>query len=276
MTEMNKQLVVGLVQITSSSSIEDNLNRSEEIIEQLVRQGAQAIVLPESFALMEKYNGQKLEYLEQHGNGPIQSWMSEIAKKHQVLLVGGTIAIQSNIENRPYARCYIYSEDGNELTHYDKIHMFDVSVKEGESYSESANTLAGERPVVFEWNNIKFGCSVCYDLRFPELYRYYQTHNVDVILAPSAFTLATGKVHWKLLLQARAVENLAFVVAPNQTGTHDNQRKTYGHSMTVDPWGAIVGELAEKQGGLLCNLDLSKIESIKEKFPVHQHRKLMS
>ena len=273
---MNKQLVVGLVQITSSSSIEDNLNRSEEIIEQLVRQGAQAIVLPESFALMEKYNGQKLEYLEQHGNGPIQSWMSEIAKKHHVLLVGGTIAIQSNIENRPYARCYIYSEDGNELTHYDKIHMFDVSVKEGESYSESANTLAGERPVVFEWNNIKFGCSVCYDLRFPELYRYYQTHNVDVILAPSAFTLATGKVHWKLLLQARAVENLAFVVAPNQTGTHDNQRKTYGHSMTVDPWGAIVGELAEQQGGLLCTLDLSKIESIKEKFPVHQHRKLMS
>ncbi|GGF06410.1 nitrilase [Kangiella profundi] len=274
--EMNKQLVVGLVQMTSSSRIEDNLERAEAIIEQLVEQGAEVIVLPESFALMEKYNGQKLEHLEQHGNGLIQSWMSSIARKQKVLLVGGTIAIQSDIESRPYARCYIYDEQGIELTHYDKIHMFDVSVKEGESYSESANTLAGERPVVFEWNNIKFGCSVCYDLRFPELYRYYQTHNVDVILAPSAFTLATGKVHWKLLLQARAVENLAFVVAPNQTGTHDNQRKTYGHSMTVDPWGAIVGELAEQQGGLLCNLDLSKIETIKEKFPVHQHRKLMS
>lgn len=273
---MNKQLSIGLVQMTSSSRIDDNLKRAEAIIQQLVEQGAEAIVLPESFALMEKYNGQKLEHLESHGNGPIQAWMSETAKKHHVLLVGGTIAIQSNLENRPYARCYIYSEDGIELTHYDKIHMFDVSVKEGESYSESANTLAGERPVAFEWHNIKFGCSVCYDLRFPELYRYYQAHNVEVILAPSAFTLATGRVHWQLLLQARAVENLAFVVAPNQTGTHDNQRKTYGHSMTVDPWGAIVGELAEQQDGLLCTLDLSKIESIKEKFPVHQHRKLMS
>jgi len=151
-----------------------------------------------------------------------------------------------------------------------------VSVKEGESYSESANTLPGEKPVVFEWHGIKFGCSVCYDLRFPELYRHYQTQQVEVILAPSAFTLATGKVHWKLLLQARAVENLAFVVAPNQTGTHDNQRKTYGHSMTVDPWGAIVGALDEQEVGLLCKLDLSIIDSIKAKFPVHQHRKLMS
>lgn len=273
---MNKQLVVGLVQMTSSSRINDNLKRAEAIIEPLVEQGAEVIVLPESFALMEKYNGQKLEHLEQHGHGPIQNWMSDVARKHKILLVGGTIAIQSNIENRPYARCYIYNEDGEELTHYDKIHLFDVSVKEGESYSESANTLAGEQPVVFEWHDIKFGCSVCYDLRFPELYRYYQTQNVEVILAPSAFTLATGKVHWQLLLQARAVENLAFVVAPNQTGTHDNQRKTYGHSMTVDPWGAIVGELQEQEDGLLCTLDFSTIESIKAKFPVHQHRKLMS
>lgn len=273
---MNKQLVVGLVQMTSSSRVEDNLRRAQAIIEQLVEQGAQVIVLPESFALMEKYNGQKLEYLEQHGNGPIQNWMSALASKHQVLLVGGTIAIESPIENRPYARCYIYNEAGVEITHYDKIHLFDVSVKEGESYSESANTLAGEKPLVFEWHDIKFGCSVCYDLRFPELYRHYQTQQVEVILAPSAFTLATGKVHWKLLLQARAVENLAFVVAPNQTGTHDNQRKTYGHSMTVDPWGGIVAELAEQETGLICELDLSSIDSIKAKFPVHQHRKLMS
>ena len=137
--------------MTSSSQVADNLNKAEKIIEQLVNKGAQVIVLPESFALMEKYNGQKLEHLEQHGGGPIQKWMSALAKKHKILLVGGTIAIESNIENRPFARCYVYNEQGVELVHYDKIHLFDVSVKEGESYSESANTLAGKEPVVFEW-----------------------------------------------------------------------------------------------------------------------------
>lgn len=273
---MSKQLTVGLVQMTSSSQIDDNLSRAEKIIEQLVEQGAKAIVLPESFALMEKYNGQKLEHLETDGDGNIQRWMSATARHFNLLLIGGTIAVESDIENRPYARCYVYDETGKKLTHYDKIHLFDVSVKEGESYSESTNTLAGSEPVVFEWHGINFGCSVCYDLRFPELYRHYQSHNVEVILAPSAFTLATGKVHWKLLLQARAVENLAFVVAPNQTGTHDNQRKTYGHSMAVGPWGGIIGELDDQEGGLLCTLDLSTADSIKAKFPVHQHRKLMS
>jgi len=270
------KLVIGLIQITSSSCIKDNLSNAERLIKQAVTDGAQVIVLPESFALMEKYNGQKLEYLEPDGNGEVQQWMSAMAKQFKVLLVGGTIAVESNVENKPYARCYIYNEDGSQLTYYDKIHLFDVSVKEGESYSESANTLAGSQPVVFQWKGVTFGCSVCYDLRFPELYRYYQSHNVEIILAPSAFTLATGKVHWKLLLQARAVENLAFVVAPNQTGTHDNQRKTYGHSMTVDPWGGIVGELNTREGVLLTELDLDKIETIKEKFPVHKHRKLMS
>lgn len=273
---MSKQLVVGLVQMTSSSRIEENLKKAEQLIEQAVKQGAQVIVLPESFALMEKYNGQKLEYLEQHGKGKIQDWMSAIAKRFKVLLVGGTIAIESNIEKRPYARCYIYNEQGNELTYYDKIHMFDVSVREGESYSESANTLAGNNPVVFEWQGFTFGCSVCYDLRFPELYRHYQLQHVEVILAPSAFTLATGKVHWKLLLQARAVENLAFVLGPNQTGTHDNQRKTYGHSMIVDPWSDVVGELSDEEDVLVRALDIARIEAIKAKFPVHQHRKLMS
>ncbi len=273
---MNKRLVVGLVQMTSSSCIEDNLRKAQGLLEQAADQGAQVIVLPESFALMEKYNGQKLDYLEQDGQGKIQDWMSAMAKELGVLLVGGTIAIESDVEKRPYARCYIYNEKGLKLTHYDKIHMFDVSVKDGESYLESANTLAGTEPVVFEWNGVIFGCSVCYDLRFPELYRLYQSSNVEVILAPSAFTLATGKVHWKLLLQARAVENLAFVVAPNQTGTHDNQRKTYGHSMVVDPWGEIIGELDDCEGVLLSELKIDKISQIKAKFPVHQHRKLMS
>lgn len=273
---MTSSVKVALIQMTSSSEVDDNLASAENLIESAAAQGVQLVVLPESFALMEKYHGQKLEHVERDGHGQIQDWMSSLAKKLKLVLVGGTIAVESEVENKPYARCYVYQEDGSLLTHYDKIHLFDVSVKEGESYSESSNTLAGSDPVVFNWQGVTFGCSVCYDLRFPELYRYYQTHNVDVILAPSAFTLATGKVHWKLLLQARAVENLAFVVAPNQTGTHDNQRKTYGHSMVIDPWGDVIDELQEEEGVSVATLNINKIGMIKEKFPVHLHRKLMS
>ena len=262
--------------MTSSSDIDDNLKKAEQMITQLAQQGAEVVVLPETFALMEKFNGQKLDFVESHGKGKIQNWMAAMARQHGILLVGGTIAIKSKVAGRPVARCYIYDETGKELCHYDKIHLFDVSVKEGESYSESANTLPGNAPVSFEWHGVKWGCSVCYDLRFPELYREYQKQDVEVILAPSAFTLATGKVHWELLLRARAVENLAYVVAPNQTGTHDNNRQTFGHSMSIDPWGGIIGQLSESEGVLITELDLDKIQAIKAKFPVHLHRQLTS
>jgi len=269
-----KTINIGLIQMSSSSVVEDNLQRAETLIRASANDGAEMVVLPETFALMEKYNGQKLSFVEKHGEGPIQDWMRRVAKENKVAVVGGTIAIESGIEERPFARCYVYDAQGKSMTHYDKIHMFDVAVKDDEVYSESDNTLAGGEVETFDMNGINFGLSVCYDLRFPELYRMYQESAVDVILAPSAFTLKTGEVHWQLLLQARAVENLCFVVASNQTGEHDNKRKTYGHSMFVGPWGDVLGAMGSEEGYINHNLNIEQIDKIKKRFPVHTHRRL--
>jgi len=265
---------VGLIQMSSSSVVEDNLEVAEALIKDSASAGADMVVLPETFALMEKYNGQKLDFVEEHQSGSIQRWMARVAKEQSVALVGGTIAIKSDVAERPFARCYVYDDKGQILTYYDKIHMFDVAVNDDEVYSESDNTLAGDSLKTFEFKGIRFGLSVCYDLRFPELYREYQRNNVEVILAPSAFTLKTGQVHWQLLLQARAVENLCFTVAANQTGLHDNNRRTYGHSMFIGPWGDVLAAADDKVGFINYTLDIETISTIKKRFPVHTHRKL--
>lgn len=272
---MNNSLFhIGLIQMTSSCDIGDNLNKAEQLIAQAAEQGAQMVVLPETFALMEKYQGQKLEHIEVDGVGIIQDWLSKTAKQFNVAVVGGTIAVDSGLVNKPFARCYVYDNHGQVITHYDKIHMFDVSVGEQESYSESEHTQSGRQPQTFQFRDITFGLSVCYDLRFPELYRQYQDQNVQVVLAPSAFTMKTGERHWQLLLQARAVENLVFVAAANQTGTHDNQRQTFGHSMVVEPWGEVLSSLDFAEGVLVQALEVENIERIKRGFPVHLHKKL--
>lgn len=265
---------IGLIQMSSSSEVEANLTTAEKLIKASSDDGAEMVILPETFALMEKYNGQKLDFVEEHLEGPIQSWMQRVARENKVAVVGGTIAVKSDISDRPYARCYVFDDKGQLITHYDKIHMFDVAVKKDEVYSESDNTLAGDKANTFDYKGVKFGLSVCYDLRFPELYRQYQEAGVDIILAPSAFTLKTGEVHWQLLLQARAVENLCFVAASNQTGLHDNKRHTYGHSMFVGPWGDVLGELNDKEGYINQSLEIEQIEKIKQRFPVHTHRRL--
>ena len=270
----NKSINIGLIQMSSSSVVEDNLKTAETLIKASANDGAEMVVLPETFALMEKFNGQKLTIVEKHLEGPIQSWMRRVAKENKVAVVGGTIAIQSDIPEKPFARCYVWDEQGELITYYDKIHMFDVAVKDDEVYSESDNTLAGDETKTFEYRDVKFGLSVCYDLRFPELYRKYQAESVDVILAPSAFTLKTGEVHWQLLLQARAVENLCFMAASNQTGLHDNQRRTYGHSMFIGPWADVLGTLGDEEGYINQVLNVETIENIKKRFPVHTHRRL--
>lgn len=272
---MNSRTInIALIQMSSSSVIDDNLKVAEALIKDAASAGAEMVVLPETFALMEKYNGQKLDFVEEHQSGNIQSWMARVAKEQSVALVGGTIAIRSNVAERPFARCYVFDDNGQMLTYYDKIHMFDVAVNDDEVYSESDNTLAGESLQAFEFKGIRFGLSVCYDLRFPELYREYQRDNVEVILAPSAFTLKTGQVHWQLLLQARAVENLCFTVAANQTGLHDNNRRTYGHSMFIGPWGDVLAAMDDKVDFINYTLDIETINTIKKRFPVHTHRKL--
>lgn len=270
----SKEITIGLIQMSSSSVVEENLNNAEELIKASAADGADMAVLPETFALMEKYNGQKLGFVEQHLEGPIQHWMQRVAKENQVAIVGGTIAVASNIKDRPFARCYVYDKQGELVTYYDKIHMFDVAVNADEVYSESDNTLAGEETKTFEFMGAKFGLSVCYDLRFPELYRLYQQQGVHVILAPSAFTEKTGQVHWELLLQARAVENLCFVAASNQTGEHDNKRRTYGHSMFIGPWGDTLESMGSEVGYINRTIDIDDISKIKKRFPVHTHRRL--
>lgn len=265
---------IALIQMCSSSDIGSNLDKAEMLISHAASKGAEMAVLPESFYLMEKFQGQKLNYVEAHGQGSIQQWMKNLAKDKKIAIVGGTIAVESSEQDRPFARCYVVDEHGNTVSHYDKMHLFDVAVKDDESYSESSHTFPGNHIQLFQWKGVKFGLSVCYDLRFPELYRRYQELGAEVLLVPSAFTYNTGKVHWELLLKARAVENLCFVLAPNQTGIHDNNRKTYGHSMVIGPWGDTIGTLEEDESILVCDVDISQIETLKRRFPVHLHRKV--
>ncbi|NVJ68403.1 MAG: carbon-nitrogen hydrolase family protein [Gammaproteobacteria bacterium] len=259
--------------MTSSDSVQENLAKIERILEQAT-ETFDLLVLPENFAQMASRAKDKLITQEFFGNGVVQDWLAKISKQYQCWLVAGSFPIRSEDENRPFARCLVYSPKGEFDSYYDKIHLFDVAVSEAEAYCESNDTFAGNKPQLIEISGYKVGLSICYDLRFPELYRLYQEKGADLILAPSAFTYATGKCHWDILLKSRAIENLCYVAAANQTGVHANGRRTYGHSKVISPWGETLAKLAQEEGLLFCQLDKQKLASVRERFPALTHRKL--
>jgi nitrilase len=283
---MPRSVNVSLIQMCSSDDLNNNLQDAEQFIEQAANENADIIVLPEYFPFMGLKDRDKLQHQERFEQSPlkdkgddheqpIQTMLSRLAKKYGVWIVGGSIPVQSNDEQRPFARCLIYNTEGEAVGHYDKIHMFDVEVDDKHSrYCESAGTLPGKNPVVVETPWGKVGLSICYDLRFAELYRHYANQDVSLIFVPSAFTVPTGAAHWEVLLRARAIENQSFVIAAAQAGEHANGRKTWGHSMVVDPWGRIVGELQQQPGVLTLELDLDERTRLVQKMPVQQHRVL--
>ncbi len=268
--------LVACIQMTSTADVAENLSMAKEFIQQAAAEKARLVVLPEMFALIAKEPMEKIKMREEFGLGPIQEFLSEQAAQHKVWIVGGTIPIAvPHNKNKARAACLVFDDKGKCVARYDKIHLFDVSLQSGkEVYSESNVIEPGDKIVVVATPFGKLGLAVCYDVRFPELFREMLTKGVEIIALPTAFTYITGVAHWDVLVRARAIENLSYVIAGCQTGTHSNGRKTYGHSMVVNPWGEVLASLPEKPGVVVSEIDLEYLYKIRKEFPALSHRKI--
>lgn len=267
-------VTLSAIQLSSGDDVQSNLAQAERLLQQAKEAGANIAVLPENFAFVGKNEKEKLVHAEQtlDCNEPLQKFLSTQAKKNSIWIIGGTIPTIACEGKKVHATCYVFDVNGDTVTHYDKIHTFDVNLPNGESYIESSAIEPGKTPVAFESPFGRIGLSVCYDVRFPELYRLLCA---DIYAVPSAFTEATGQVHWKTLLKARAIENLCYVVAPNQGGMHPNGKSTFGHSLILSPWGETLAEVKHNNPGLaIATIDLTKMEEIRAAFPALQHRKI--
>jgi nitrilase len=261
--------------MVSTPELQENLNTAATLIKAAAEEGAQLAVLPEYFCLMGLKDTDKVRARESYGNGPIQEQLSAIAKDNGIYLVAGTIPLEASDPHKVLNTTLVFNPHGETIARYDKIHLFGFQT-ETERYQESETIEAGNEPGILkiaigsqEWI---FGLSICYDLRFPELYR--ALGQVDCHIIPAAFTYTTGKDHWEILLRARAIENQCYVLASAQGGTHLNQRRTWGHSMLIDPWGDIFGNLPEGEGfisGVLCK---DKLNEVRSKLPALTHRKI--
>jgi len=262
------------VQMTSGPEVAANLEIAAELVGRSAAAGCQLAVLPENFALMPTDDAQRLEAAETDGAGPVQDFLAAAAVRYQMWLVAGTIAIRTADPARVRSACLVYDPSGKRMARYDKIHLFDVELAGGERYRESASIEAGDEPVCVQmpWGGL--GLTVCYDLRFPELFRMLAGQGALVFTVPSAFTAVTGRAHWEILLRARAIENSAYVVAPDQGGRHANGRETFGHSMIVDPWGTVLATVAEGAGIAVADIDLERLHKVRAGLPSLQHRRL--
>ena len=267
---------VAAIQMVSTDTVSKNLELAERLIEEAVSKKAKLITLPENFPLMGKRDEDRLAITESYNDGPLQLFLSEQSKRYKIWLLGGTIPLKSNNPEKVFATNLLFNPDGDCIARYDKIHLFDVMLdgRDEESYRESKTFESGNDVVVVKTEIGNIGLSVCYDLRFPEMYRKMHQKNVQIITAPSAFTATTGKAHWETLLRTRAIENLCYLIASNQGGVHANGRKTWGHSMIVDPWGEILAEVTEKTGVAIAKIDINKQTNLRKRFPTLTHRKL--
>lgn len=267
--------VVACIQMASSPNIGANLLEAERLIEEAVSQQARLVVLPENFALMGKTETDKVEAREADDDGPIQSFLAEQASRHGIWLVGGTIPMVASDANKVRATCLVFDDTGKQVARYDKIHLFDVElVDSDEQYTESETIEPGDKVVVIDSPFGRMGVAVCYDLRFPELFRQQLEDGMEILVLPSAFTAITGRAHWEVLVRARAIENLCYVIAPDQGGYHLSGRETYGHSMIVDPWGTVLNSLARGPGVVCADIELGRLNSARRNFPSIEHRRL--
>jgi deaminated glutathione amidase len=257
------------IQMASSPSVSANLIEAERLIKIAVNQGAQIVVLPEYFCLMGIHDTDKVKVREEEGDGPIQRFLSKMAKKHKILLIGGTIPLVSHSPNKVRNSCLVYNDKGKQIARYDKIHLFGLDLGT-EHYHEENTIEPGNEIVVVETPYGKIGLSTCYDLRFPELYR--AMGEVDIIVVPSAFTETTGKAHWETLVRARAIENLCYVIAPAQGGYHLSGRETHGNSMIVDPWGVILDRLPRGSGIVIASVNTHYQSSLRKSLPALKHK----
>ena len=268
--------VAAVIQMTTSPDVEANLAAARGLLERAHAQGAGLAALPENFAIMGRKEADKVAVAEIAGEGPIQAFLGHTARELGMWIVGGTIPLRDEAEQgRVAAASLVFDERGRNVARYDKIHLFDVDIPgREERYRESATVVPGVQPMVTTTPLGRLGMAVCYDVRFPELFRVLQAQGAEVFSLPSAFTAPTGRAHWELLVRARAVENLCYVLAPAQSGTHENGRETYGDSMIVDPWGHVVARVAEAGPGLaVAEIDRTLQHELRGRFPALAHRK---
>jgi nitrilase len=265
------------IQMVSTTIVEENLGAAARLVAEAAGRGAQFVALPEYFCLMGETDGERLAIGEAAGDGPIQTFLSDTARAHGIWLLGGTVPIRTQDGTHVRNASCLFAPDGSLAARYDKIHLFAFDDGQ-ESYDEGTVLESGVAPVSVHASGIRVGLSVCYDLRFPELYRALTfaagEPPLDLICVPSAFTHATGAKHWELLLRARAVENLCYVIAPAQGGRHRNGRRTWGHSMIIDPWGDVLSVVDEGEGIALATLDHARLTNVRRQLPALRHRAL--
>jgi nitrilase len=262
---------VAAIQMASGPNVTGNLAEAKRLIAKAVEQGAKLVVLPEFFAIMGMEERDKLAVGEQPGLGPIQRFLGETARHYKIWLVGGSMPMATTDKDKVLNTCLVFNELGEQVARYDKIHLFNLELG-NESYNESKTIEAGDHVVVVDSPFGRIGLAICYDLRFPELFRAMQ--DVDIIVLPSAFTATTGKMHWEILVRARAIENLCYVIAAGQGGYHVNGRETHGHSMVVDPWGRILDQLPRGSGVVCADVNPSYQKSLRQSLPALTHRVL--
>lgn len=275
--DSDRMPIAAVLQMTSAASVEANLSCARTLLERAHASGAVLAVLPENFSIMGRKESDKIDAGEALGEGPIQAFLSRTARELGMWIIGGTIPIKVAEEpHRVAAASLVFDADGKFVTRYDKIHMFDVDIPEREErYRESATIVPGKDLVVVSTPIGHVGLAVCYDVRFPELFRSLQAQGAQALSIPSAFTAPTGRAHWELLLRARAVENLCFVLAAAQGGTHENGRETFGDSLIIDPWGQVLARVAEPGPGVaVAEIDLTLQAELRTRFPALTHRRL--
>ena len=266
---------VAAIQMASGPNVKANLAEAEKLINIAVQQEAELVVLPENFAIMGTAETDKLKVAEEYGSGLLQNFLKDQAIKHKIWLVGGTIPLSSGEKGKVSAACLLINPQGEIVVRYDKIHLFDVTIEaSNESYTESETITPGDKIVVVDTPFGRLGLAVCYDLRFPELFRAMVEQNMEICALPSAFTSLTGRVHWESLLRSRAIENLSFMIAADQGGYHVGGRETHGDSMIVDPWGLVLNRLPHGTGVVVANIDITKLEHTRKMFPALQHKRL--
>jgi nitrilase len=262
---------IAAIQMASGPNVKANLEEATRLVTLAASTGARIIALPEYFAIMGLTETDKVMVREKPGDGPIQQWLSETAAKHRVWIIGGSIPMECANPNKVRNSCLVFDKEGKQVARYDKIHLFNLALGT-ENFAEERTIEPGDKVVVVESPYGRIGLSICYDLRFPELYR--AMGEVDIIVVPSAFTATTGKAHWETLIRARAIENLAYVLAPAQGGYHVNGRETHGDSMIVDPWGVVLDHLPRGSGVVVAGVNPTYQQAVRKSLPALTHRTL--
>ena len=266
-------ITVAAVQMTSAPDVAANLSTAGELLEQAAREGARIALLPENFSFMGVRDADKRAIAERDGAGPVQDFLSQRSRELKLWIVAGTTPISQIAGERVAAACLVYNDQGERVARYDKMHLFDVDIPgRDEKYRESGNIAPGSRLRLVPTPAGLLGLSVCYDMRFPEMYRPMSAAGAQWFTVPAAFTVPTGRAHWETLLRARAIENLCFVVAAAQWGRHANGRETYGDSIIIDHWGRVLARRPQGQGVIVAQLDLAAQRAARQDFPALSHR----